>query len=423
MSPEVEYHSGSRAAGRCTCPVSRLTCSVPPVRVDFPPHASRRRTVALASAASLLALSVLVVLVVVVGTRRAGAGVGAPHDRRAARRRPARRSPIRGSARGRDAGHGARAGRWRRPWAWGWPCCCSWRCGSAPGPGATGCGRRSCSTLEERVQGRLYVGAISGGLLSGVTVDSIEMRGPDDSLFVARGRVHVDLRSARPDRPPRAAAPRRGRAPGGAPRAGRGRRLELPAHLPAGRPSTGAAQPGAASATTSCVDSRVGARTGAFELTMPWHPADSLRGARRDSAVTANAPARPDAEIRRRGRRNFTRTWRWTTATTGARLRAARRSRQPARRFVVARLDATRATRRSAVAQRARRRRAGSATRSGSTSPHFDLPGSTGTGARQGGVGERPAHALRRARRRRLGVAAPTWPGCTRRCRAPAAGG
>ena len=47
-------------------------------------------------------------------------------------------------------------------------------------------------------------------------------------------------------------------------------------------------------------------------LTLPWHPADSLRGARRDSAIRFEL-ARSDHEIRRT-REGFARTWRWTQA-------------------------------------------------------------------------------------------------------------
>lgn len=48
---------------------------------------------------------------------------------------------------------------------------------------------------------------------------------------------------------------------------------------------------------------------GRFHLTMPWLPADSLKGARRDSAITFNL-ARTNADIRR-GPRGLQRTWRW----------------------------------------------------------------------------------------------------------------
>ena len=48
---------------------------------------------------------------------------------------------------------------------------------------------------------------------------------------------------------------------------------------------------------------------GRLHLTMPWTPADSLRGVRRDSAITFNL-ARTNAQIRR-GPRGLQRTWKW----------------------------------------------------------------------------------------------------------------
>src|SRR5690242_13302600 len=42
------------------------------------------------------------------------------------------------------------------------------------------------------VNGKVYVGNISGGLLSGVTIDSFAIRGADDSIFVSTGRVTLE---------------------------------------------------------------------------------------------------------------------------------------------------------------------------------------------------------------------------------------
>jgi translocation and assembly module TamB len=47
-------------------------------------------------------------------------------------------------------------------------------------------------------------------------------------------------------------------------------------------------------------------------LTLPWHPSDTLRGVKRDSAIRYEL-TRPDHEIRRT-REGFARTWRWTNA-------------------------------------------------------------------------------------------------------------
>jgi translocation and assembly module TamB len=52
------------------------------------------------------------------------------------------------------------------------------------------------SWINGKVQGSFYVGRISGGLFSGVTIDSIEIRDKDDSLFLRSGpvRVKYDMR-------------------------------------------------------------------------------------------------------------------------------------------------------------------------------------------------------------------------------------
>ncbi|HEX5832145.1 MAG TPA: hypothetical protein VFY16_14275, partial [Gemmatimonadaceae bacterium] len=161
--------------------------------------------------------------------------------------------------------------------------------------------------LAARIQGRLYVGRISGGLLTGVHVDSLEMRGPDDSLFVATGRLTIAY-------DPRDLLDRRLLVAHV--------RVEHPfVHIkkePDGtwnyrrifprrpsRPTT----PGRSIGDFIMIDSAT-VRDGAFLLTLPWNPADSLRGARRDSAVR-EALARRETEIRRAGD-GFTRTWRWT---------------------------------------------------------------------------------------------------------------
>ena len=51
--------------------------------------------------------------------------------------------------------------------------------------------RTILDVLAPRVKGSLYVGRISGSFLGGVTVDSVVIRGPDDSLFVAASRIRV----------------------------------------------------------------------------------------------------------------------------------------------------------------------------------------------------------------------------------------
>ena len=65
----------------------------------------------------------------------------------------------------------------------------------------TGYGRDKVRDLLEtqiasRVKGRVHIGAITGGLFGGVTIDSLEIRDREDSLFYASGPITVayDLR-------------------------------------------------------------------------------------------------------------------------------------------------------------------------------------------------------------------------------------
>src|SRR5256885_11416477 len=47
------------------------------------------------------------------------------------------------------------------------------------------------SMLKGRVKGRVYIGHMSGGFFNGVTIDSLEIRDDEDSIFVASGPIRV----------------------------------------------------------------------------------------------------------------------------------------------------------------------------------------------------------------------------------------
>jgi translocation and assembly module TamB len=198
--------------------------------------------------------------------------------------------------------------------------------------------RTLLDAVAPRVRGRLYVGRIGGNVFSGVTVDSVELRGPNDSLFATVGRLRVHYRArdlwdkrvllgrVEIDRPVvHLVQDERGdwnyrhlfrSGPKGAPREGPG----FGDHI---------------------VADSVVVRDGQFILTMPWHPADSLRGAARDSAVRAALAerARGGREIRRAGR-YFTRTYRWTRLGVVAPYVRLAHPDSAGRRFAIARLDA-----------------------------------------------------------------------------------
>ena len=172
--------------------------------------------------------------------------------------------------------------------------------------------------LTRGMRGKLYIGNVGGNLFTGVTIDSLELRDPDDSVFVATGPISVAydprdffdrrvlLRHVRIERPLVVLR-----------KAEEGvwnwRRL-----FPQGPPKPRRSERGFGDFIVVDSADLVDAR---LVLSMPWHPADSLRGARRDSAVRANlSPAqrcdtvRCWGEIRRAGPGLYTRTWRWTEA-------------------------------------------------------------------------------------------------------------
>jgi len=48
------------------------------------------------------------------------------------------------------------------------------------------------TTVATQVHGKVHVGRISGSFLTGVTIDSVELRDDQDSLFAATGKIRVE---------------------------------------------------------------------------------------------------------------------------------------------------------------------------------------------------------------------------------------
>ena len=168
--------------------------------------------------------------------------------------------------------------------------------------------RLAQAQLGRVVKGRVHLGAISGSFITDLTIDSLEIRDPQDSVFAATGPLRVTfdprdlmdgrlfIRSVEAVRPrvtmrrdfdgawnveriwPRKPGPKRPRS-----RAAFGSVLVL---------------------------EQVAVRGGDFAVTMPWAPSDTLRGAAREAAIAAKL-ADPGAEARRVGARRFTHTFRW----------------------------------------------------------------------------------------------------------------
>ena len=144
--------------------------------------------------------------------------------------------------------------------------------------------RYIASRLEASVKdrGSVTLGTLHGSLLTGLTLDSLAIRGADDSLFVSTGPIHVryDIRDLM-DRRLRISHLRVERA-----------RVNFRKHedrvwnyrriFPSGGPKP------------PTLDRRIGdyivldsvdLEDARVSLTQPWEPADSLRNARRDSAI------------------------------------------------------------------------------------------------------------------------------------------
>ncbi|MFL5619985.1 MAG: translocation/assembly module TamB domain-containing protein [Gemmatimonadaceae bacterium] len=164
--------------------------------------------------------------------------------------------------------------------------------------------------LARAVKGKVHLGRISGGFLTGVTIDSVELRDDQDSLFAATGPVRVVY-------DPRDLIDRRIHL----------QRVDVQRANVVLRQSgdfswnfkrmfrqSGPEKPKGPDRGFGdfvVIDS-VHVRNAQMRLTMPWHPDDTLRGAKRDSAVRMNL-ARKDHEVRR-VRGGFTQNYRWTDA-------------------------------------------------------------------------------------------------------------
>ena len=162
--------------------------------------------------------------------------------------------------------------------------------------------------LSGRVEGKVHIGKVSGTVLTGFTIDSFAIRDEQDGLLVSTGRVTLDydprdlmdrrvlLRNVRVENP-----------------VVRLRQYEdgswnFQAIFESDRPSTPGIPGRSFGDFVVLEDVRV--TGGTFLLTRPWSPDDSLRGAKRDSAIKRNLE-NPGREIRRAGN-GYVHTYRWS---------------------------------------------------------------------------------------------------------------
>lgn len=162
------------------------------------------------------------------------------------------------------------------------------------------------SALRQRIHGSLYVGRITDGFFTGVTIDSLAIRDPEDSLFVSTGRVSVgyDLRDLLARR--FLLHDVRAEHPVVYIRQHENGQWNFRDVFPESKPTR--FQPKQTSAFI-VIDSAF-VHDATFILTLPWHPAAWLKRAALDSAIRFEL-SRKDHEIRRT-RDGFSRTWRWT---------------------------------------------------------------------------------------------------------------
>src|SRR5689334_8211803 len=199
--------------------------------------------------------------------------------------------------------------------------------------------------LNGAIKGKVFLGPVSGGFLTGIQIDSFAIRDADnDSLLLSTGRITASydprdlidkrllLRNVDVQHPVMYIR----QHPSGRWNfkeifRGYDKKTNLPK------------SPGANFGDYVVIDSaRVHNAT--FVLQMPWLPDDSLRGAKLDSAVRYNLTRR-DKEIRRvvdGGKPGFVHTWRWTKLyAVSSHMRIADPdSNEFGRMFVVDTLDA-----------------------------------------------------------------------------------
>ncbi|HMI55579.1 MAG TPA: hypothetical protein VK494_05285, partial [Gemmatimonadaceae bacterium] len=169
--------------------------------------------------------------------------------------------------------------------------------------------RMVSSMLEWKVKGKVYIGHMRGGFFNRVRIDSVEIRDDEDSVFFASGPITVAY-------DPRDLLDRRillsfvqAEHPFVHLRQHENGDWNWRRIFPASVEKQKRNERGFGQYIV--IDSSV-IHNATFLLTLPWHPSDTLRGAKRDSAIRYELTL-PDHNIRRT-REGFARTWRWTEA-------------------------------------------------------------------------------------------------------------
>ena len=163
--------------------------------------------------------------------------------------------------------------------------------------------------VGSRIHGKFYLGEISGGFLSGITIDSVAIRGEDDSLLVSTGRItatydprdlidkRVLLHSVDVQHP----VVHLRQYENGEWNHQRIFRSNGP---------SGPKAPGRSFGDFVVAES-ASVHNGSFTLTLAWHPDDSLKGTKLDSAVRYNVARREVTAYRDKNKTLYYHDYHW----------------------------------------------------------------------------------------------------------------
>ena len=262
---------------------------------------------------------------------------------------------------------------------------------------AAGCRPR----LASSVHGKVHVGRISGSFLTGVTIDSVELRDEEDSLFAATGKIRVEYD----------------------PRDLVDRRIHL-TRVDVEHPNVVLRQHGDFTWNFKRMFKRTGpdkpkgpergfgdfVRDGLGAPARARSFASRCPGIRTTRCTARSATARSSSTSRGRITRSGARAAASRRTTAGPTRTSRSRTRgSPIRTASGGSSSSTRCTRVESVPTFRWRNVSATVRQLGESvwvkAPHWDLPASTGTRRGQDRVGQRPARSLRRPRVRRHGLA------------------
>lgn len=179
--------------------------------------------------------------------------------------------------------------------------------------------RLAQSWISGKAKGSIHIGRISGGLFDGVTIDSLEIRDDEDSLFIRTGRIRVkyDPRDLLDRRLLFSHVDVKGLVVHV--RQHEGGDWNYRRIFPEGSKKLRSAS--RKFGDFIIIDS-ADVHNATIAVTQPWHPADYLSGYQRDSAITRAlgsitrvSPGNQWRSEIRRTREGFARTWRFSGAS------------------------------------------------------------------------------------------------------------